>query len=857
MSLYLAEALVERSGLDPELLDKAIERQVLHGGSLDTNLLEMGETDEEALLQALGDACELPTATAESICCIPEHMPRLFPQQFAESYHLVPSALDGDVLHVLVNGAPDQQLLDRIRERLRLRVQPVITTEVRLHFAMNRLYGTALLPRYQNLLARLDGEAAARSSAAAAAKPQAAPVLLWGVSSARVAPGSLPHQRKPFDARGFLAKADAAQDRDTVVNVLLGAAVSCFDYSAIFLVQNDAVNGWRGIDPESTQRVAQISLPLELPSVFQTVYATGGHYLGPLPNNRGNAALLEGLQRASPRVAFVAPLVVGDVTAAVLYADNGLGTISPRRVAAMLVLVRRCGLALERLIRRRKRGRVAAAPSADSRPAAAPAQAAVEQASSAPPVEADIEVEEPILEANDFEVVAHDGVDDPGLVVTIDADAMFAQEADDELAALDMEVEIESGDEDELSWDDVSFGDIDASPDAEAAAFAVGLSESEAVDEASGDHVAFADIGDSAEESLDDWQDVLEDAAAAAEASSKAAAARERDDASVSVTWEDVAREARSAARWVPRPAVQNIEVAGTVVDHQELLLDGLDATDPDNRRDAVEALLKMGPALDDKLSERFYGTLSFDPLAKNTRLPPFARCNGLLELIAARGDSAAGVVLPHLESDDPRKRFFAIYYLLTVPYPPAVEGLARRLYDTEPRNRHLAADALRRYAREPAYRRVLEGVRAQLKVPVLENQIVAVQVLGQLRDPAAVPSLIPLVAAPQPEMAQAAVSALAVLCAQSFGTDLPAWSQWWQANYNQPRVTWLLQGLRHASSTVRRLANNELQLLTGRTANFEPDASPDAREQAARLWDAWWAQVASGSEETVAAASS
>jgi hypothetical protein len=162
-------------------------------------------------------------------------------------------------------------------------------------------------------------------------------------------------------------------------------------------------------------------------------------------------------------------------------------------------------------------------------------------------------------------------------------------------------------------------------------------------------------------------------------------------------------------------------------------------------------------------------------------------------------------------------------------------------LYDPEPRNRHLAADALRAYANEPGYQRIVQSVRAQLQVPLAEGRISAVQLLGQLRDPASVPELIPLVVGPDAELTRAAAAALAVICAQEFGQDVPAWSDWWRQSYNRPRPVWLIQGLRHDSVHMRRIANYELQLLTGMTTHYDPEGPPEEREEKTRMWENWW----------------
>ena len=82
-----------------------------------------------------------------------------------------------------------------------------------------------------------------------------------------------------------------------------------------------------GTNQEITQRITQISLHLELPSVFQTIYATRGHYLGPLPNNTVNDGLLQQLARKPPRAALLAGseqiLIVNEDTVSGHAIENG------------------------------------------------------------------------------------------------------------------------------------------------------------------------------------------------------------------------------------------------------------------------------------------------------------------------------------------------------------------------------------------------------------------------------------------------------------------------------------------------------------------------------------------------------
>lgn len=870
MSQGLAQTLLDEHLVAASDIEEALRRQVVYGGSLDTNLLELG-VREDVVLRALAEAHRLPPADKFDIDQVPADIPKVFPLVFAETYRMVPYRQIGKNLGVLVNGAADPQLYTRIQERLQLIAAPTVTTEARLHYAMHRLYGVALLPRFKTLLTQLDGSEPSSTTSG----PPSDHVLSWGLSSARIKPsrGRGETKRGAPDVAGLLARLDSAQNRDSIVEVLLEITLGTFEYVALFLVQGDRINGWRGIDPETTQRVARISLPLELPSVFQTIYATRGHYLGPLPQNSTNTKLLEQMGRRAPRAAFLAPMLVGGKLAGILYADNGTRSVPSKRVSGVLLLTHRVGMCFENLIRKRKtdapeltsrapvtvaqRAAASAVAAADRAhepaptPAASPVAAAPAPARPAPasapdapiaqPADspyasmADAEADEVVLSSHDVEIFVDVPVPKPVPIETPRGPSVASFE------------EATTGGWESVAFEDPAAGitfEVDVSPEASTAAFERGVEvAAEGVQEVGDDYVAFADVDESPTMSVDEWEDVLVDTVGVtAPAEEEAQPQRAKPTPAVVVSWADVVAEARRAPE-LRRAASPQVEVGGQVVDEKDLVLDSLDAADPEARASAVARALELGATLDEALRARFPGRAIFDPFADEA-MTAFQDASGLCAVVAARGPEAAPTVLTHLDSADRLARFFAVYYLHSVHVPEALEGLARRLYDTEPRIRYLAADALRAYAAQPAYARVLQSLREQLKVPVAEVQVNTVQVLGQLRDPRAVPSLIPLAVSQQSELANATASALAVICAQAFGRDVARWAEWWQASYNKPRELWLVQSLRHPNAAVQQIAFVELQLLTGYAGTFDPAATPEEKEPMVQVWETWLRQL-------------
>ena len=738
----LAQILVDDAVISATVLENALQRQVILGGSLDTNLLELGAASETALTAALGRAGAGPTAGRAEIEAIAPHLPQLFPLVFAETYHLVPERLVGETLSVLIGMPLEPQLRTLVAERLHLQLAPIYCCEVRLHYAMHRLYGAELLPRYRTLLAKLDPVDAPPP------KPEAPSerVLSWGVATSRIAaPRGADGRLTGRDVRSMVARLDAATDRDAIVEVLLGFALAAFDFAALFLVQGDYVHGWRGTDAAATQRIAQISVPLSHPSVFQTLYATGGHYLGPLPQNSANQQLLSALGRPPPRVACLAPILVGGRMAALLYADNGAHSVATKRVAALLILLHRAGLGLEQLIHRRKRAHAVAVPMA-------------QQAGSA------------------------DSLESLNLNLNQDLDSATAAPTSTPTPS----------------------------------------------------YVAFADVQETPRASLDEWEDVLLDTVSESQRSATLEAAAVQGP-SYAAQWQDVVQEAQRASQLVA-PVSSNVLLGGQSVATQEILFDALAADDPEARQSAVAQLLPLGARMDAMLMERFPGHLRLDPLTCRTQ-PTFDQYSGVCELLAARGGDAAPLVISQLGSDLPQHRLIAVAFFQAVFYPLACEALARRLYDTEPKIRQMTVEALRGMAGEPAYGRLIAGLCEQLQGQVEAAQATALQILGQLREARMVPEIISCLAAENPNVMRTAALALAVICTQTFGANVPRWRQWWDAHGHQPRSSWLLAGLAHSSAAIRRVAHHELQVATGQSLPFNAEAPVAERSLAQQAW--------------------
>ena len=98
MPSRLSSLLVRDGLVGVKRMEKAFQRQVIYGGSLDTILLEMGLVPEERLTQYLALASGLPPAARDEGMVVDPAAVAVIAQDMAERYRVVPVALEADAI---------------------------------------------------------------------------------------------------------------------------------------------------------------------------------------------------------------------------------------------------------------------------------------------------------------------------------------------------------------------------------------------------------------------------------------------------------------------------------------------------------------------------------------------------------------------------------------------------------------------------------------------------------------------------------------------------------------------------------------------------------------------------------------
>ncbi|HEY6871573.1 MAG TPA: hypothetical protein VI298_02475 [Geobacteraceae bacterium] len=151
MALKIGELLVKEGVITRKQLDEALKSQVIFGGRLGTNLVEMGLVGEDDLVRYLSMQLEVPFVPSEQLLSIPPDVIKLISREMADEYKIIPLSLDKKRLTVAMWDPSDLSAVDAISFITGYIIKPLVCSELRLLLALEQYYGIKREVRYIQL----------------------------------------------------------------------------------------------------------------------------------------------------------------------------------------------------------------------------------------------------------------------------------------------------------------------------------------------------------------------------------------------------------------------------------------------------------------------------------------------------------------------------------------------------------------------------------------------------------------------------------------------------------------------------------------------------------------------------------
>lgn len=366
MALRLGEMLVKAGRITPDQLDEALRSQVIFGGRLGTNLIEMGCIDEEELARVLSEKLRVPCVDPDELMNIPPAIIEAVPLEVVEQFQAVPLRLENRRLFLVMADPSDLPAIDQIAFRTGHVIVPLVAPEIRLLMALEKYYGIKRELRYLPVSKGLGGRRVCSYQPKPADAAMAAPREVIDFST-------LPAEGEeffPWGEGGYdTPRIEAAKrhtidtlsrelvdapDRDGVARALLNYVGQEFDRAALLLVTRDAAVGWMALgDGKPVPRFEELRIGLDEPSVLLSVTKARVFYRGPVAGTPANLRLLKALGEDAPEGMILVPLVMNKRVVAVLCAVGRLELLGARQETLQAV-ARKGVLAFEVLILKNK-----------------------------------------------------------------------------------------------------------------------------------------------------------------------------------------------------------------------------------------------------------------------------------------------------------------------------------------------------------------------------------------------------------------------------------------------------------------------------------------------------------------------
>lgn len=388
----LGELLVAEKLVTPAQVEEALETQVVHGGRLGTNLVELGFLQENDLARVLGRQHNLPYAAGEMI---PDPQALgLVDRQFYDDQDVLPMRIDATRLTVAVLHPNQVKAIEALGFKAGKRVVAVVIPEFRMNqllrkhtkafrpmrpIDMNTLRPSKRRgddqprPASGEELINEDDFAKIYASAMAGGAEEGevlegvvvedeAPVVAGAALDSEPLPAPVPSAPPPPEPEPTpLTFAEAQKllqssaDREDIARTVLRFARSKFKRALLLNVRGDLVTGWNGLGQGITRRAVQrIGVSLREANTLKLVRDLRSHFVGPMKRTPGMAVFYSLLGGGYPATAVLLPLLVRGKPVHLLYVDHGPDQLTPPDVGELLIVSQGVTRSYEALIRQRK-----------------------------------------------------------------------------------------------------------------------------------------------------------------------------------------------------------------------------------------------------------------------------------------------------------------------------------------------------------------------------------------------------------------------------------------------------------------------------------------------------------------------
>lgn len=381
----LAETLVESGLISEAQLQSALQRQLVMGGKIGTNLIELKYVTDEQLEKVLSATYMMPAAPPEAFLDIPYDTINSIPKEVAVRHRIIPIKKEQKTITVAMENPNDVAVIDELGFMTGSRISTVVASEVKIALALEKYYQhprnlryiEVLRPREDYAIEAVERNIPLKEHAPVIAKPQenkkeAKPEVESGwlgaeepeeyyepieiVETEKVVEKqvqkSTPAQITFQDTVHKLTRVEARDEAIDAVIDYISQYIENVIFFVISVAEAKALKAkHKGVDYGN---IADLKVTFGGPSVFFTVKNSEEPYSGDITSFPVDDAFLGEIGQNRPLRVYLVPIMVKTKLVSVLYLDNSNKDVPPERIGEINSLVEKLSLAFEILILKKK-----------------------------------------------------------------------------------------------------------------------------------------------------------------------------------------------------------------------------------------------------------------------------------------------------------------------------------------------------------------------------------------------------------------------------------------------------------------------------------------------------------------------
>ena len=291
--MKLGTLLLRNAAIGLSQLEAALRNQVLYGGRLGTNLVELGYIDLELLSAYLAELNGFPIATPT---LLDQADPGLLEKLGSEDAHrlrAIPLGYLGEGTSTVGVGLvepTDSGVVEQVAALLDANVTPYVVPELRALYYLEKLFGLPRRARFVRAGRPADspaGEIEGERRRTQPAMGMVMPPALTLEPRRRRATSQAPLVGEVPFAIGYGAaceRIEAASNRDQIADTFVAYAQGRCDALVVFLIRDGNALGWRSWPADLKKPIEELSLPLGGASSLQSAHDAGQPFVGTPPS---------------------------------------------------------------------------------------------------------------------------------------------------------------------------------------------------------------------------------------------------------------------------------------------------------------------------------------------------------------------------------------------------------------------------------------------------------------------------------------------------------------------------------------------------------------------------------------------